>query len=218
VFAPLGATLGATRLVSTAERFGFNHPPGIPGAATSTIPRPSEIGDDLAVGSSAIGQGRVQATTLQMARVATAIALEGREPKLTLALPDRGRAAATTRVVEPKIARTVRRLMVGVVRGGTGVRAQIPGVIVAGKTGTAELESTKKCPPPPPPTELGQAPVPESCQDSASRTDDTDAWFTAFAPARRPRIAVCVMLVRNGAGGDTAAPAARGVLIAGLKR
>jgi penicillin-binding protein A len=220
VFAPLGATLGATRLVSIAERFGFNHAPDIPGAATSTIPPASEIGDDLAVGSSAIGQGRVQATTLQMVRVTSAIALEGRAPKLTLALPDRPRPAPTTRVVAPKVARTVRRLMVGVVRGGTGVRAQIPGVVVAGKTGTAELETTKRCPPAPPPTELGQAtaPVPESCQDSASRTDDTDAWFTAFAPARKPRIAVCVMLVRNGAGGDTAAPAARGVLIAGLKR
>ena len=219
VFAPLGATLGATRLVSIAERFGFNHPPGIPGAATSTIPPASEIGDDLAVGSSAIGQGRVQATTLQMVRVASAIALEGREPRLTLALPEGSKPAPTTRVVAPKIAHTVRRLMVGVVRGGTGVHAQIPGVAVAGKTGTAELESTKKCPPQPDTTTpLGQAPVPESCQDSASRTDDTDAWFTAFAPARRPRIAVCVMLVRNGAGGDTAAPAARGVLIAGLKR
>jgi peptidoglycan glycosyltransferase len=109
--------------------------------------------------------------------------------------------------------------MIGVVRDGTGVHAQIPGVTVAGKTGTAELETTKKCPPQPEETTtLGQAPVPESCQDSASRTDDTDAWFTAFAPARKPRIAVCVMLVRNGAGGDTAAPAARGVLIAGLKR
>jgi peptidoglycan glycosyltransferase len=219
VFAPLGATLGATRLVSIAERFGFNHPPGIPGAATSTIPAASEIGDDLAVGSSAIGQGRVQATALQMVRVASAIALDGREPALTLALPDRGRPARTTRVVAPKIAHTVRRLLIGVVRDGTGVHAQIPGVTVAGKTGTAELETTKKCPPQPEETTtLGQAPVPESCQDSASRTDDTDAWFTAFAPARKPRIAVCVMLVRNGAGGDTAAPAARSVLIAGLKR
>jgi peptidoglycan glycosyltransferase len=88
---------------------------------------------------------------------------------------------------------------------------------VAGKTGTAELETTKKCPPPEP-TPLGEAPPPESCQSSASRTDDTDAWFTAYAPAGKPRIAVSVMLVRNGAGGDTAAPAARGVLIAGLKR
>jgi peptidoglycan glycosyltransferase len=218
VFAPLGATLGATRLVSVAERFGFNHAPDIPGAATSTIPSASEIGDDLAVGSSAIGQGRVQATALQMVRVASTIALEGRAPTLTLTLPAHPHRAPTTRAVDPKTARTVRRLMVGVVRNGTGVHAQIPGVVVAGKTGTAELETTQKCPPvQPPPTELGQAPVPESCEDSASRTDDTDAWFTAFAPARKPRIAVCVMLVRNGAGGDTAAPAARGVLIAGLK-
>jgi peptidoglycan glycosyltransferase len=218
VFAPLGATLGGTRLVSIAERFGFNHAPDIAGAATSTIPSASEIGDDLAVGSSAIGQGRVQATALQMVRVASTIALDGHAPRLTLTLSDQPRSAPTTRVVAPKVAHTVRRLMVGVVRNGTGVRAQIPGIVVAGKTGTAELETTKKCPPTPPPTELGQAPVPESCQDSASRTDDTDAWFAAFAPARKPRIAVCVMLVRNGAGGDTAAPAARGVLIAGLKR
>jgi peptidoglycan glycosyltransferase len=218
VFAPLGAALGGMRLVNIAERFGFNHPADIPGAAMSTIPQASEIGDDLAVGSSAIGQGRVQATTLQMAKVAATIALSGRAPKLTLVLPDSDRPAQTTRVVDPKTAHTVRRLMVGVVRDGTGVHAQLPGVTVAGKTGTAELETTKKCPPTPPPTELGQAPVPESCQDSASRTDDTDAWFTAFAPARKPRIVVAVLLVRNGAGGDTAAPAARGVLIAGLKR
>src|SRR5205814_7180960 len=163
--------------------------------------------------------GRVQASTLQMVRIASAIALEGREPKLTLVLPPRPHAAPTTRVVAAKVARTVRRLMVGVVRGGTGVHAQIPGVVVAGKTGTAELETTTKCPPPEASTtDLGQAPVPESCKDSASRTDDTDAWFAAFAPARKPRIAVCVMLVRNGAGGGTAAPAARGVLLAGLKR
>lgn len=216
VFAPLGASLGATRLVSIAERFGFNHAPEIPGAATSSIPPASEIGDDLAVGSSAIGQGRVQATTLQMVRVASAIALGGRSPRFTLVLPSRPRSAPTTRVVTAGIARTVRRLMVGVVDGGTGLRAQIPGVTVAGKTGTAELQTTTKCAPPPP-TALGQSPPAAACRDSSTRTDDTDAWFTSFAPARKPRIAVCVMLVRNGAGGDTAAPAARGVLIAGLR-
>ncbi|HET8537761.1 MAG TPA: penicillin-binding transpeptidase domain-containing protein [Solirubrobacteraceae bacterium] len=219
VFAPLGAKLGAKRLVDIAERFGFNHDPGIPGAATSTIPPASDIGDDLAVGSSAIGQGRVQASTLQMVRVASTIALGGREPKLTLALPARPHAAPTTRVVSAKVAHTVRRLMVGVVRGGTGVRAQIAGVEVAGKTGTAELETTQKCPAPDSSQQQqgDQQPIPESCQNAASRTDDTDAWFAAFAPARKPRIAVCVMLVRNGAGGDTAAPAARSVLIAGLR-
>jgi penicillin-binding protein A len=217
VFAPLGAKLGAQRLVDIAERFGFNHDPGISGAATSTIPAPGDIGDDLAVGASAIGQGRVQATTLQMVKVASTIALAGRSPKLTLALPARPHATATERVIPAKVAHTVRRLMVGVVRDGTGVHAQIPGVEVAGKTGTAELVSTQKCPPAPDTSQPDQPPVPESCQNQASRTDDTDAWFAAFAPARAPRIAVCVMLVRNGAGGDTAAPAAREVMIAGLR-
>ena len=63
------------------ERFGFNQPPGVPGAATSTIPPADEIGDDLAVGSTAIGQGRVQATTLQMAIVAATIGLRGRRAR-----------------------------------------------------------------------------------------------------------------------------------------
>ena len=83
VFAPLGAKLGARRLVDVAERFGFNHDSEIPGAAMSTIPPAEEIGDDLAVGSSAIGQGRVQATALQMAIVASTIGLRG-----TAAAPD----------------------------------------------------------------------------------------------------------------------------------
>jgi peptidoglycan glycosyltransferase len=218
VFAPLGAKLGPRRLVDIAQRFGFNRAPDIPGAATSTIPAPADIGDALAVGSSAIGQGRVQATTLQMVRVASTIALGGRAPKLTLALPAHEHAAPTTRVVDPRVARTVRRLMIGVVRNGTGVRAQIPGVTVAGKTGTAELQSTQNCTPAAPANgPLDQPPIPESCQNAAGRTDDTDAWFAAFAPARSPRIAVCVLLVKNGAGGDTAAPAARDVLIAGLR-
>ena len=59
VFAPLGAKLGAKRLVETAEKFGFNEEPPVLGAASSTIPPADEIGDDLAVGSTAIGQGKV---------------------------------------------------------------------------------------------------------------------------------------------------------------
>ena len=74
VFAPLGARLGARRLVAAAERFGFNETPALRGAARSTIPAAGEIGDDLAVGSTAIGQGRVLATPLLMASVAAAIA------------------------------------------------------------------------------------------------------------------------------------------------
>src|SRR4051794_20389347 len=69
VFAPLGAKLGARRLVAAAERFGFNEAPSLAGAARSTIPSAHEIGDDLAVGSSAIGQGKVLTTPLLMATI-----------------------------------------------------------------------------------------------------------------------------------------------------
>ena len=207
VFAPLGAKLGARRLVATAESFGFNRPVGITGAAESTIPPASQIRGDLAVGSSAIGQDQVQASPLQMALVAATIADGGRRPNPVVTLDDRRRPV---RAISPAVAHTVRRLMVGVVSSGTGVNAAIPGVVVAGKTGTAELTSTAaSCP-------AGAAPGSPSCKPPASDPRNTDAWFAAFAPARRPRIAVCVLLVRDGAGGDTAAPVARQVLEAGL--
>lgn len=212
VFAPLGAQLGAERLVEIAERFGFNRAPEIGGAATSTIPRADQIGDELAVGSTAIGQGRVQASALQMAAVAATIGRRGRRPRLTLVLPPKGRPAPTTRVTSPEIARTVEKLMLSVVRAGTGTAAAIEGVRVAGKTGTAELKTTTECEPAPD--------DPQSCPNAADDPTDTDAWFAAYAPAGdgRPRIAVGVLLVQAGQGGDTAAPAARSVLLAGLKR
>jgi penicillin-binding protein A len=85
-------------------------------------------------------------------------------------------------------------------------------VKVAGKTGTAELRTTTRCQPDPA--------NPESCPpQEANDPSDTDAWFAAYAPAGdgRPRAAVGVMLVGAGAGGDTAAPAAREVLSAALE-
>jgi penicillin-binding protein A len=223
VFAPLGAQLGAARLVATAERFGFNAPPGIPGAATSTIPAADQIGDDLAVGSTAIGQGRLQATALQMAVAAAAIGLRGRRPRLRLTLagagPGDAPAPVPRRATSPAVARTVEKLMLGVVRHGTGTAAALPGVRVAGKTGTAELRTTQKCQPPTDTDQRGGAPA---CAPDQSTDDptDTDAWFAAYAPAGdgHPRAAVGVLLVRAGAGGDTAAPVAREVLRAMLKR
>lgn len=139
VFAPLGAKLGARRLVDVAERYGFNEQPAILGAAESTIPSADEIGDDLAVGSSAIGQGMVQATTLQMTDVAATIAMRGRRPQPTLRLGEQPRFVRVTR---RPVAREVARMMLAVVRYGTGTAAAISGVDVAGKTGTAELQST----------------------------------------------------------------------------
>jgi cell division protein FtsI/penicillin-binding protein 2 len=205
VFAPLGAKLGARRLVEAAERFGFNEEPVLTGAARSTIPAPEEIGDDLAVGSTAIGQGKVLTTPLQMALVAATIGEEGRRPRPTLL---KGSGTDATQVLRPSVARFVGRSMRAVVTGGTGVGAAIPGVSVAGKTGTAELRST-----------VSQDPVPDPAQtpDPADSTD-TDAWFAAYAPTRHPRIAVGVLFIAQGAGGETAAPAARQVIESAVSR
>jgi cell division protein FtsI/penicillin-binding protein 2 len=155
----------------------------------------------------------VLATTLQMTMVAGAFGVGGRLPLPTLAYRADPQTRLGDRAVSAKVARQVRRMMVEVVRNGTGGAAAIDGVRVAGKTGTAELRSTHPCTPVPD--------NPESCADSsavADDTTDTTAWFTAFAPAENPRVLVGVMLVANGAGGDTAAPAARTLLQAALAR
>ncbi len=222
VFAPLGVEVGSERLVDTSERYGWNQDLGIPGAAVSTIPTAAEIATPLEQASTAIGQFRSLATPLQMASVAQTIANDGVRLRPTLTPPavaeagageagadaDPGASLGQTpgegiRVTSPRIAATVERLMVGVVEYGTGTLAHIDGVKVAGKTGTAELEDTR-----------GDDPEAEERHGDPS---NTTAWFTSYAPAGKPRIVVAVMLVRNGAGGATAAPAAQGVLVAGLK-
>ncbi len=208
VFAPLGVKLGGLRLVAAAKRFGFNQPAPIPGVSESTLPEADAIGSALDVGSSAIGQGQVQATTLQMAIVAATIANGGRRPVPTLALGVRHPAIV---VLPPSLAHTVTGLMIGVVNHGTGTAAQIPGVAVAGKTGTAELATTaSNCTPDPS--------NPGSCPPApANDPKNTDAWFVAFAPAGAPRVVVGVLLAHDGAGGDTAAPVAKVMLEAALK-
>lgn len=193
VFAPLGAKLGAERLVAMAERFGFNQPPPIAGAAEPTIPSASEIGDSLAVGSSAIGQGLVQATALEMTEVGATIAMGGRRPIPTLL---EGARPHFIHVISRHIASLVARMMVAVVEYGTGTSAQIPGVTVAGKTGTAELRNTTT------PDQGGP--------------QNTDAWFVGYAPVHHARIVVGALFPGQGAGGDTAAPAVHDVLVAGL--
>lgn len=208
VFSPLGVKLGAARLVATAERLGFNHAPGIPGASESTLPAAADIQGELDVGSTAIGQGEVLATPLEMATVAATVADGGHRPRPTFS----AYAGASNGPVamSEAVAHTVRKLMIGVVREGTGTAAAIPGVTVAGKTGTAELKDA--C------SSTGgetQEASKEGCSGE-SEAANTDAWFAAFAPALNPRIAVCVLLVKDGAGGATAAPVAREVLEAAL--
>jgi peptidoglycan glycosyltransferase len=216
VFSPLGVKLGATRLVAIAERFGFNHAPGIEGAAESTLPAASRIQGELDVGSTAIGQGQVQASALQMTIVAASIADGGRRPQPTFT--PRSTSSPGAYVTSASVARTVRRLMIEVVRKGTGTSAAISGVTVAGKTGTAELKSECSSSEQEAETSEGEHEASGSgCEGAENEASNTDAWFASFAPALKPRIAVGVLLVKDGAGGDTAAPVAREVLETGLQ-
>jgi peptidoglycan glycosyltransferase len=194
VFAPLGVKLGAKRLVSTAERFGFNHPVPIPGASESTIPTASKIGSDTDVGSSAIGQGQVQASALEMTDVAATIAMGGRRPIPTLLF---GRRPRFVHVTSRRVARLVQRMMIAVVEVGTGTSAQISGVQVAGKTGTAEIGNSNT--------------------STATNPTNADAWFVGYAPVGSPRIVAGALFANQGFGGTTAAPAIRDVLVTGLQ-
>jgi penicillin-binding protein A len=200
VFAPLGAKLGGKRLLDMADRFGFNQTPSISGAAESSIP-PASLHSDLEVGSSAIGQGEVLATPLEMADVAATIAMGGRRPIPTL---QANQPPRFVRVTSGHVAHLVQQMMIAVVDFGTGTAAAIPGVTVAGKTGTAELANTA--------TSNGQS-VPNANQL-------TDAWFVGYAPAARvggARIVAGALFPNQGAGGATAAPAIRQVLVAALE-
>ncbi len=189
VFAPMGAEVGRKRLVAMAEEFGFNRKPrNVPAVKPSTIPE--DLRDDLAVGSAAIGQERDLATPLQMASVTATIANGGVRvaPRLAREEPRRRK-----RVIRRRTAETIGSMMVGVVTNGTGTAAAIPGVTVAGKTGTAELVSGR-----------------------SAAASSSNAWFIAFAPHEDPEVAVAVMLVGGGFGGESAAPVARQVMQAGL--
>jgi len=191
VFGPIGAKVGAKRLVAMAEKFGFNEQPDLPAAKVNTIPKASELKDSLAVGASAIGQNKDNATPLGMASVAQTIANHGVRIKPWVA----GGRNPRKRVISAKVASQVRDMMIAVVTGGTGTAAAIPGIQVAGKTGTAELVSTA---------------------DIAQSAANTTAWFVAFAPASKPRVAVAVMLPNAGQGGASAAPIAKRVIQAAL--
>lgn len=180
-FAQVAEDLGARKLTRYAERFGFNKAPATPlDIATSSFPFPEDEGD-LMWGS--IGQAQVLATPLQMASVAATIANGGvrMEPRVALS-----EDKVKRRVMSKKTARSLTGLMEDVVRGGTGVAAQISGVRVAGKTGTAEVD--------------------------VAGERRNHAWFICFAPANRPRVAVAVVSEYGGVGGQVAAPLARAIL------
>jgi peptidoglycan glycosyltransferase len=117
----------------------------------------------------------------------------GRRPIPTLLAHQRPRFV---RVTSPKVAHEVQQMMVGVVDFGTGTAAQIPGVVVAGKTGTAELTNT--------------------AAPANSTPQNTDAWFVGFAPVGHPKVVAGALFPNQGAGGAAAAPPVRAVLASAL--
>jgi peptidoglycan glycosyltransferase len=200
-FGHIGLALGADAIRAQAEKFGFNHAFSIPLAVVPSIFPPDLNAPQTA--QSAIGQFDVRATALQMAMVGAGVANNGvvMNPSLVAEerAPDLSTLAVTqpsvfSRAVTPEVASELTAMMVGVVTSGTGGNAAIPGVAVAGKTGTAET---------------GPSAPPH-------------VWFLAFAPAYDPKVAVAVIvenggrLGNNATGGLVAAPIARSVIEAVL--
>lgn len=199
-FARLGAELPKGALEKTARAFGFGErPPLETSVAVSKLPTEQQLKSPAFAAQSAIGQFDVAATPLQMALVAAGIANGGQvpEPRLVSEVRDaRGKVIDETsskiwrQAVSPQTAEALKQMMIAVVNDGTGRGAVIPGVSVAGKTGTAQVGAT------------GEANL---------------AWFVAFAPADSPKIAIAVVIEgagdpRNETGGRLAAPIAKKVL------
>ena len=203
VYAPLGVRLGATRLVAAARAYGFDSPSPVSIAAESTIPSPAGIPDDIALGSSAIGQYQDLASPLQMLRIADTIALGGLEPVPTFAT---GVHPRLRRIVPASVARTIRKMMIAVVRygDGTGVEAQLPGVIVAGKTGTAQL-TLPSCPSSTGPT--GTTTATGTTTTAPTRTTTTAPTGTTQPPAT-PTGATSTTGESVATGGGASAPSA----------
>jgi penicillin-binding protein A len=208
VFAPLGIKVGGEKLVETSERYGFNSEPTLYNAeATAAVepgkmtipPEFDETGTLLSV--TAIGQGDVLATPLGMASVAQTVANGGtRSPTPIVTDPALQAEAGPVQVTSKENARVLTGLMRAVVTQGTGSAAALPGVQVAGKTGTAEIGPKP-----------GQTAPPPGSEDEQELI--VDAWFIAFAPARKPQLAIAVtVLDAPGDGGTVAAPIARQIL------
>jgi peptidoglycan glycosyltransferase len=204
VFCEIGKRLGGLKILEQARRFGFYSDPPL-----ETPPEeraPSGLYDDrgklyqpkdrfdVDPGRLAFGQERMLVSPLQMAMVAAAVANRGTlmQPRLVQrvqardgSLVSRPESSELGRVMSGETARDLTAMMQSVVSSGTGTAAQLPGIPVAGKTGTAETGVAGR----------------------------NHAWFIAFAPADRPRIAIAVVVEnQSGTGGTVAAPIAKQVM------
>jgi penicillin-binding protein A len=208
-FAEIGDTLGAGRMGSVMEAYGFGRRPGIDLPSGEVIASGRyddrtllpDIGQGEDVARLAIGQERLVTTPLQMAMVTSAIANDGvlMQPHLMSRIVDRSGQVVRTndpvelgRVMSPEVAEALTEMMTFVVRDGTGAQAALVdvGVTVAGKTGTAETGDPLL----------------------------NNAWFIGFAPAQDPQVAVAVVIEATpGQGGSVAAPVAATVMRAALE-
>jgi peptidoglycan glycosyltransferase len=211
VFAQVGEEIGRGTLVEYMKRYGFFEDPLLDYPTNQMIPSGIRangtrfVEDGFDVGRVAIGQGgiegAIEATPMQMALVASAIANKGRlmKPRLTdsIVRPDgrvkeRIQPDLQSEVMKPETAAQLTEMMGRVVEEGTGTEAALEGVQVAGKTGTAEVGANREF---------------------------TQPWFICFAPIDNPKLAVAVTVERQppgSFGGTVAAPIARSVLEAML--
>jgi penicillin-binding protein 2 len=201
-----GLKVGPAAIARYAEAFGLGSPSGIDlgGEKAGMVPfldgrrridgRKWQAGDTV---NMSIGQGQVLVTPMQIARMMSAVANGGvlwrprlvqRVERVDGSLAYSSSSKMTGRVdLSPIVWAFLRQALSGVVNeGGTGGAARIPGIDVAGKTGTAQSVSKS---------------------DSAKGQDH--AWFASFAPAQDPEVVVVVLVERGGKGGQVAAPIAR---------
>ena len=210
VFCNVGKTLGAGTVLTYADRYGFYKVPPLETPEDERVASglydhgrlfwPTHPDTQVDPGRLAFGQERLQVTPLQMAMVAATVANHGVEmrPQLIERIVSPG-GHTISHLKPDRLATPIKRLtadqlarmMELAVQGGTGTPAQIPGIRVAGKTGTAET----------------------------GRANINTTWFTAFAPVEAPKIAIAVVVEnqRGGFGGTVAAPIARQVMEAALR-
>jgi peptidoglycan glycosyltransferase len=210
VFCNIGKAIGAGLILDYAKKFGFYKDPPIETPSNEKVPSglfnngrlffPSHPATQVDPGRLAFGQERLGVTPLQMAMVASTVANGGvlMEPQVLNRVVDshghtvvRNQPHKVRRVMSSQTASEITSMMVAAVNDGTGGAAQIPGISVAGKTGTAETGN------------------------SGSNT----TWFISFAPADHPQVAVAVTLEnQHGFGGTTAAPIAKLLMQAVLSK
>jgi penicillin-binding protein 2 len=217
-FYEVGRRLGIDRIAKWSKRFGLGGPTGLdldkemPGLVASTAwkkaryHQPWHEGETLSV---AIGQGYNLVTPLQMARVVAAVANGGLIYKPYLVEKVESPAGEILYQAKPRVQsrleaspatlEAVREALVGVVNedGGTAKSARLPNIVIAGKTGTAQV--------------VALDPDQPKNQKRERRKED-HAWFVAYAPAADPRVAVAVLVEHGGHGGSEAAPLARRVI------